>query len=315
VATVVVSEPMHPEGVARLREVAEVDYDPVLFRDRAALLERVATAVALVVRNQTVVDEALLQQAERLRVIGRLGVGLDNIDLKAAAARAIPVVTARGANAVAVAEYVFACLLHFTRDLAGVDETVRRGRWDRTLGGTELWGKVLGIVGLGDIGQRVALRARAFGMRVMAADPVATSTHWAVMEAGVELTDLPTLLARSDFLTLHLPLTPETQHVIGRKELLLMKPSAYLINSARGGIVDEQALADALTHGRLQGAALDVREHEPPGPDDPLARVPRLLLTSHIAGLSEEATLRVARAVADGVTKVLQAGPGFGEGW
>ncbi|MCL6564662.1 MAG: hydroxyacid dehydrogenase, partial [Firmicutes bacterium] len=258
--TILVSESMHPLGINRLQEIATVQYDPLLYRDRKALLERMADATALVVRNQTVVDGELLQRAPRLKVVGRLGVGVDNIDLKTAAARGVTVVTARGANAVAVAEYVFACLLHFSRALGTVDEAVRRGRWDRTLGGSELWGKTLGIVGLGDIGQRVALRARAFGMLVMAADPVASETHWAVMELGVKLTDLSTLLTSADFVSLHLPLIPETYHLVGKKELLLMKPTACLINAARGGIVDEAALAEALTQGRLRGAALDVRE-------------------------------------------------------
>jgi D-3-phosphoglycerate dehydrogenase len=314
-STILVSESMHPLGINRLKEIGTVQYDPLLYRDRKALLEQVSDATALVVRNQTAVDAELLQRASRLKVVGRLGVGVDNIDLKAAAARGVTVVTARGANAVAVAEYVFACLLHFAKALSAVDDAVRRGRWDRTLGGSELWGKTLGIVGLGDIGQRVAMRARAFGMEVMAADPVASETHWAVMELGVKLTDLPTLLSSADFVTLHLPLTPETYHLVGKKELYLMKPTAYLINAARGGIVDEAALAEALTQGRLRGAALDVREVEPPPAADPLAHVPQLLLTSHIAGLTEEAGVRVAMAVAEGVAKALHSASLAGEGW
>ncbi len=303
-ATILVTEFLDSLGLDLLKEAGDVHYDPELWRDPAELKTRAQDAEALVVRNQTQVTRALLEDTP-IRVIGRLGVGLDNIDVDAAEALGKVVVVGRGANATAVAEYVLAACLHFSRQLAAVSGTTKGGRWDRTLGGWELAGKTLGIVGLGDIGQRVALRAMAFGMRVAACDPEVLGTHWLVMEGRVTLRPLEELLAAADVVTLHVPLTSRTHHLLNAHRLKLMKPTAYLINTARGGIVDEEALWRVLQEERLAGAALDVREQEPPREPDALAGDDRVLLTPHIAGLTAEARQRTSRLVAEDVVRVL----------
>lgn len=239
--SILISEVIHPSGLERLSSLGEVHYEPELW-NRESLLEKwIREADAWVVRNQTAVSAERLAMAVHLQVVGRLGVGLDNIDVKAARQKGIPVVSARGANATAVAEYVMASLLHVTRRLPEVSETVRRGAWDRRLGGTELYGKTMGLIGLGDIGQRVAARCRAFGMRVLAYDPYHNPSQFAVMDLGVELTDLESVCRQADFLSIHAPLTDATRNLLDKDRMSLMKPSAYLINTARGGIVDEEA--------------------------------------------------------------------------
>lgn len=304
---VVISELAWPQAVDRLRSVAEVVYEEDLWRREGALRDHLADADALIVRNQTQVTAGLLAAGPRLRVVGRLGVGLDNIDLEAARARGVRVVFARNANAVAVAEYVFAAMLAVSRRLAEATASVRAGGWDRRLfTGTELHGKTLGIVGLGDIGSRLAHRAQAFGMRVLAADPLATDSSFAVAEFGVRRADLQTLLAESDFVSLHVPLTRETAHLLNGERLSLMKPGAWLINTARGGVIDEAALAAALRAGRPAGAVLDVREQEPPGANDPLAALPNVILTPHVAGITHESQARTAEMVAADVLRVLR---------
>ncbi len=302
---IVIAEMMDPQGVSLLQTVGEVVYDPELWDRPESLVAQLSSAEALVVRNQTRVTSELLDEAKMLRVIGRLGVGLDNIDVAAAKRRHIEVVAAIGANAIAVAEFVLAYCFSQSRQLVSVDQDVRQGHWNRTLGGFELYGKTLGIVGLGDIGQRLALRARALGLSVLASDPVRLPTHWTAMEGQVQLVELDRLLSESDFVSLHVPLAPQTRHLIGHEALAQMKTSAYLINTARGGIVDEAALLKAIRSHAIQGALLDVREVEPSLANDPLLSEPRIMLTPHISGLTQEAGVRTARLVADDVSRVL----------
>lgn len=304
-ARIVITEMMDPQGIGLLEKVGDVIYDPELWDKPDALLSTMATTDALIVRNQTRVSEELLAEAQILRVIGRLGVGLDNIDVAAAKRRNVEVVAALGANAIAVAEFVLAYCFSQSRQLAAVDRDVRAGHWNRKLGGFELYGKTLGIVGLGDIGQRLALRAKSLGLSILASDPVRLPTHWTVMEGQVELVALEKLLRESDFVSLHVPLMPETRHLIGRQALSQMKSSAYLINTSRGGIIDEAALLVGVQDGAIQGALLDVREVEPPPPTDPLLSEPRIMLTPHISGLTREAGIRTAVLVADDVVRVL----------
>lgn len=306
---IIISERMNQEAVERLRQAAAVVYEPDLWRQPERLAQLVAAADALVVRNQTRVTGELLSGGTRLRVVGRLGVGLDNIDRDAARRLGITVVAARGANATAVAEYVVAALFYFARRLHRLDASVREGQWRRDWGGSELYGKTLGLVGLGDIGQRVAWRVRALGMTVVATDPVTLDTHWAVMEGGVRLAELDEVLASAHAVSLHVPLTAETRHLLNAERLQGMRPGAWLINTARGGVVDEAALLAAVQSGRLGGAALDVREVEPPPADDPLAREPAILLTPHIAGLTAEADWRTGQLIADDVLRVLRGEP------
>ena len=297
-----------PAAIERLRAAGEVIYEPSLWRARAQLCSLLADCHALIVRNQTMVDAALLAYAPSLKVVGRLGAGLDNLDLPALRARGIVVVTGGQANAIAVAEYTIGAMIALARRLLAADRSTRSGDWERVAfgAGIELYGKTLGLIGLGDIGARVARRALAFGMRVIAHDPLITPTHFAAAELGIALMSLDDVLRESDFVSLHLPLSPTTTNLINASRLALMKPTAFLINSSRGGIVDEAALAEALRAGRLGGAALDVRAQEPPPRDDPLAMQEGTLLTPHIAGLTVESQARVCTTVADDVLRVLR---------
>lgn len=306
-----VAEPMEEAPRRRLGRRLALMYRPRL-GPQPLPLRRLAAAwqpTALVVRNRTRVDRELLDTLTRLRVVGRLGSGLDNLDTDALRERGIAVVSAPGAAAAAVAELVFAYLLSVARPLAQADADVRAGRWRReAMAGFELYGKRLGVVGMGEVGQRVALRARAFGMRVMACDPGRPPNGVVFAELGTERADLDHLLAACRFVTLHVPLTPRTRGLIGAAALARMRPDAHLIVTCRGGVVDEAALADALRRRRLAGALLDVRESEPPPRPDPLADVPGLVRTPHIGGLTPEARLRVGHAVADGVLAALGLG-------
>ena len=249
---------------------------------------------------------ALLEGA-RLRAVGRLGVGLDNIDCKACRERGIAVIPATGANNTAVAEYVLAGLLMLARGCYCGTFAVAAGSWprERMVGG-EISGKVLGLVGFGGIARDVALRARTCGMRVMAYDLFlpADAPDWEKL--GVESVTLETLLAEADAVSLHVPLTPDTRQLFDAGRLARMKPGAVLINTARGGIVEEAALADALRSGRLAGAMVDVFEKEPLPAGSPLADVPNCLLTPHIAGVTRESNVRVSAVVARKVAECLR---------
>ncbi|MGI9049531.1 MAG: hydroxyacid dehydrogenase [Rubrobacteraceae bacterium] len=307
---VVVAELIWPEGLAELEASATVEYDPDLWRDPEALRKKVETADALIVRNQTRVDSALLQGGEALKAVGRLGVGLDNIDLDIARARGIPVVFARNANAVAVAEYVMAAMLDRSRTLRDANDDVRAGNWDRRrFTGTEVYGKTLGLVGVGEIAQRVACRAQAFGMRVVGYDPYVAPYDYPVVETGVELTELDDVLDVSDFVSLHVPLNPGTRGLFSLPTFRKMKPGAWLINTSRGGVIDEVDLSRALDEGFIGGAVLDVLEREPVPDDNPLLKQENVILTPHIAGLTEEAQVNTSVLVAREVMKVLRGEP------
>ena len=304
---VVVAELIWPEGLAELEASAYVEYDPDLWRDPEALRKKVETADALIVRNQTIVDAALLQSADSLGAVGRLGVGLDNIDLDAARARSVPVVFARSANAVAVAEYVVAAMLDQSRNLRDANDDVRAGNWDRRrFTGTEIHGKTLGLVGVGEIAQRVARRADAFGMRVVGYDPYVAPYDYPVIETGVELMGLDDLLEASDFVSLHVPLNPGTRGLFSLPTLRKMKQDAWLINTSRGGVIDEVDLCRALDERLIGGAVLDVLEQEPVPADSPLLEQENVVLTPHIAGLTEEAQVNTSVMVAREVLKVLR---------
>lgn len=302
----VISESLLPAAVELLAAKGPVHLDPGLHAKPAELARLLAGAEALVVRNQTRVTEELLAQAPALKVVGRLGVGLDNLDLPALARRGVAATWAPGMNATSVAEYVLGAMLSLVRRFGPLTTQLVEGSWNRDAGlGLELHGKQLGLIGAGDIGGRVASRARAFGMRVVAADPVLTPASYAAQELGVVPVELGELLATSDFVSLHAPLGPQTHHLLREETLSQLGRGAFVINTARGGLIDEAALAAALSRGDLAGAALDVREHEPPGPDDPLASLQNVILTPHVAGRTHESEERVALAVATDVARVL----------
>lgn len=304
---VVVTELIWDEGLEILSQCGEVSYDANLWRS-GQLEEVVADADALIVRNQTRVTGNLLDSAPKLKVIGRLGVGLDNIDLAAASDRHITVVYARNANAVSVAEYVFATVLTFARRLQPATEDVKQGNWNRrSFTGTEIYAKTLGLIGIGEIGSRVAVRAKAFGMGLLGYDPFLPPYELAVADFGVTLTTLEDVLSRSDFISIHVPLTQTTRHLINRHTLSLVKQTSCIINTSRGGIVEEADLSEALAAGKLAGAALDVFENEPPL-GSPFFNLDNVILTPHIAGLTEEAQVKTSVLVAEEVAKVLAGG-------
>ncbi|MHB1536439.1 MAG: hydroxyacid dehydrogenase [Acidimicrobiales bacterium] len=268
--------------------------------DREELLQVIGPARGLVVRNRTQVDRDLLERAERLVVVGRAGVGLDNIDLKAADDLGVVVVSAPGANARSVAELAVGLALVLARDVVGHDRRVRLGLWERTQG-WELSGATWGVVGLGATGRAVAGAARSLGMRVVGHDPFSALRPPEVDEVATTLTDL---LARSDVVSLHLALSPESSGLVDADFLAAMRPGALLINVARGGLVDEEALADALDSGHLGGAALDVRANEPPVPGR-LEQNEKVVHTPHVAGLTDQAQARVVEMLVGELSTVL----------
>lgn len=286
---------------------ADVTYEPELYRDRATLLNHLQEKEALIVRNRTRVDRDLLQQAPRLKVVGRLGVGLDNLDLEACQSHGVRIVYARNANAVSVAEYVLTAILTQNRNLTGASQHVKKGGWHRRqYTGHEIRGKTLGLVGVGEIAHRVAVRAAAFHMNVIGYDPFVTPYDFPVAETGIQLTSFDRLLRTADFVSIHVPLTPATQHLFTISQFKQMKPGSLLINTSRGGIIDERDLLTALEQRYLAGAVLDVLEQEPPDPEHPLLHHPNVWITPHIAGLTEESQERVSRLVAREVVNVLQ---------
>ncbi|MGX9690613.1 hydroxyacid dehydrogenase [Achromobacter anxifer] len=307
---ILISEFMDEPAVDALRQRFNVRYAPELVERREALLAAAGEADALIVRNRSQVDAALLQAAPRLRAVGRLGVGLDNIDLDGCAARGIAVIPATGANARAVAEYVIGTALMLLRGAYASSAEVAAGAWPRTAlsQGLEAQNRMLGIVGFGGIGRLTARLAQGLDMRVAGCDAALPPDHPAWRETGVAALPLDELLAQADVVTLHLPLTPGTRQLLDAGRIARMRPGAVLINTSRGGIVDESALAQALRAGHLRGAALDVFDQEPLPAGGPLASAPNVILTPHIAGLTQEANTRVSDMVAAGVTMALTGG-------
>ncbi|MCT9000122.1 NAD(P)-dependent oxidoreductase [Chelativorans intermedius] len=301
-ADVIITEFMDEAAVERIRARYETIYDPKLVDAGQELLKRLPQARALIVRNRTAVRGELLAAAGRLECVGRLGVGLDNIDVDACRARGIAVYPATGANDLSVAEYVMTAALLLLRGAYGATAVVAAGEWPRQrLIGREVSGRVMGLVGYGAIAREVARRAAAFGMEVMAFDPFlpAGDARW----AGARSVAFDELLEASHVISLHVPLSEGTRHMIDAGAISKMRRDAILINAARGGVVDEQALAAALRAGRLGGAALDVFEVEPLTADAGAAfsGIDNLILTPHIAGVTEESNVRVSNLIAETV--------------
>ncbi len=305
---IVISEFMDDDAVKALAARFDVIYDPELVNRRPDLLAELAGADALIVRNRTQVDAALLGAAATLRVVGRLGVGLDNIDVAQCKERGITVIPATGANAGAVAEYVIGTAMALLRGAYTRSAETANGGWPRAAlsNGKEISGKTLGLVGFGGIGQLTARLAQALGVSVIAHDPMIANDAPVWRETGVIPKSLDALLAQADIVSLHVPLTDRTRNLIGTEALAMMKPGAVLINSARGSIVDEAALADALRSGHLAGAAIDVFDREPLAAGNPLADAPNVILTPHIAGVTLESNVRVSALIAERVASALQ---------
>ena len=261
----------------------------------------------LIVRSETKVTKELLNQAEHLRVVGRAGVGVDNIDVAAATARGVVVMNAPDANTITTAEHTLALLIALARRVPQANISLKSGKWERkNFIGVELQGKTLGVVGLGRIGRVVASRARAFGMTIVAYDPFIAPEQ--AMELEIELAPLEEVFARADFLTVHTPLTNETRGIVGRDAFARMKKGVRVINCARGGLLDEKALCEAIEQGIVAGAALDVFEKEPPDPDNPLLKIPEVIVTPHLGASTAEAQEGVAFTVAEQMRDYLTSG-------
>lgn len=306
---VVVSEFMNEEALHPLRGAHDILFDPALVDDRSRLLASVREAAAIIVRNRTQVDQELLEAAPQLRVVGRLGVGLDNIDVVECERRGVVVHPATGANARAVAEYVIAATMMLFRGSYQSQARVVSGDWPRAeLQGRETSGKKMGLVGLGGIARMVARRATALGMDVAAYDPyvAAADAAWAHVE---RFDDLGELLANVDVISLHVPLNDSTRHLINADSLRSMKEGVIVINTSRGGIIDDSALAAAIRGGHVAGAALDVFETEPltASAGQIFADLDNVVLTPHIAGLTVESNQRVNEVTVENVSKTLEA--------
>lgn len=304
---IVISEFMDEPAVQRLRDSHSVIYEPGLVDDAASLLQHAANADALVVRNRTQVRGALLDALVRCRVVARLGVGLDNIDVAACQARGMVVIPATGANALSVAEYVIATAMLLLRGGYASTAAVAAGQWPRAAlsQGREVAGKTLGLVGYGAIGQLVARLAQAMGMHVVAYDAFMAADAPVYGYTGVSCVELADLVAQADVISLHVPLLDSTRGLFDATRLGQMKPGAVLINTARGGVVDEMALAAALKGGQIGGAALDVFETEPLAAAPHWQGCPNLVLTPHIAGVTLESNERVSQLIAEQLLKVL----------
>ncbi len=305
---IVITEFIDQWAVDDLKRDFKVHYDPTLVDRPDDIVRLAADAPALIVRNRTQVRGAVLDGCRRLKIIGRLGVGLDNIDMNVCAERGIQVFPATGANTVSVAEYVIAAMLVGLRNVWQANADVLAGRWPRNdLMFHEVAGKRLGLVGFGSIARAVAQRARALELELAAYDPFVAADDPAWAQYDVARLDLDTLLSSSDIISIHVPYTPETHNLIDAKALARMRPNAFLINSARGGIIDEVALVAALKAGRIGGAALDVYAREPLPAGSIFEGVPNLLLTPHIAGVTQEANFRVSSATVASVRRALKA--------
>lgn len=308
-STILISEFITSQALDTLCSRHDVIYEPDLYKDRPALIAAVQNIDALVVRNLTQVNEEVLNASPVLKVVGRLGVGLENIELPACAKRNIKVIPATGANAESVAEYVVGAAVALTRGFIPATMATLKGEWPRPRfsGYHEFLGQTLGIVGFGSIGRVVAKKAHAFGLQCIAYDPMLSDDAVKLEEYSVPLLTLSELLSRSHAVSLHLPYLPETKNLFNAVTLDQMKEGACLINTARGGIVDELALADRLRSGRIGGAAIDVFSSEPAKDLSHFAGIENLILTPHIAGVTHESNERVSQMIADEVNRYLGA--------
>lgn len=299
---VLVSDPIDQAGIDILSQVAQVDVQTKLPVEE--LVRIIPDYDALMIRSGTRVTQEVIEAATQLKIIGRAGVGVDNVDVPAATRRGIVVVNSPEGNTVAAAEHALAMMLSLSRHIPDANQSVKQGQWDRkSFTGVEVYKKTLGIVGLGKIGSHVATVARAMGMRLLAYDPFLSTER--AEQIGCQLVELDLLFQEADYITLHLPKTPETFHLINAKTIAKMKPTARIINCARGGIIDEVAMAEALKDGKIAGAALDVYENEPLGESPLLALGKEVILTPHLGASTEEAQVNVAIDVAEQIRDVL----------
>ncbi len=292
---VLIADAINEKGIENLKEVAEVVVDTSITPEELA--NTIHEYNGIIVRSRTKLTADIIEKADNLQIIARAGVGVDNIDLNAATEKGIMVVNSPESTSVTVAEHTMGLILSMARKISIADKSVKEGKWEKKkFMGVELRNKTLGVIGMGRIGSQVVNRCKAFGMDAMAYDPYLPEE--VAMQMGVELTDLDTVLKNSDFITIHVPLTPETKHSISTEQFELMKDTAFIVNCARGGVIDEDALYEALLNDKIGGAALDVYEEEPPE-DSKLFELDNIVLTPHIAASTKEAQRDAAIIVAD----------------
>lgn len=301
---ILVSDPLSEEGLKILNNVEEFEVDVKTELKPEELKEIIKDYDALIVRSATKVTKDIIAAADKLKVIGRAGVGLDNVDLEAATGKGIIVMNTPGGNTISTAEHTMSMILALSRNIPQANSSTKKGEWKRSkFMGVELYGKSLGIIGFGRIGTEVAKRALSFGMKVLAYDPFLSRD---VAESiGVEIVELKELLETSDYITVHTPLTEETNHMLSEKEFALMKDGVRLLNCARGGIIDEAALVNAVRAGKAAGAAIDVFEKEPLPADSELLKLDNIITTPHLGASTEEAQVNVAIEVAEIVRDAL----------
>ncbi|MEI6863340.1 MAG: phosphoglycerate dehydrogenase, partial [Candidatus Omnitrophota bacterium] len=300
---VLISDSLSKEAVDILQKEKEFKVDVNTKLTPEELKKVIKDYDALLVRSATKVTADIINAADKLKIIGRAGVGLDNVDVEAASKKGIIVVNTPGGNTISTAEHTFSMMMALSRTIPQADLSMKKGEWERKkFMGVELYGKTLGIVGLGRIGTEVAKRAIAFGMTVIAYDPYLSAEK--AKDLGIENVDLKTLFQKSDYITVHTPLTDETKHMISAKEFAVMKKGVRMINCARGGIIDEEALVKAIEEGKVAGAAFDVYENEPPK-GSKLIGLDKVVLTPHLGASTEEAQTNVAVEVANTVRDAL----------
>ncbi len=304
---VLVAEPISEEAIDYMRKNG-LSVDVRIGMGREEFLDVIGEYEALVVRSQTKVDRSVIDAARKLRIIGRAGVGVDNIDIDAATQRGIVVVNAPGGNTISTAEHTIALILAAARRIPQADRSVKSGKWERKkFMGVELRGKTAGVIGLGRVGYEVAKRCKALEMNVIAYDPYVSKER--AEKIGVRLVDLDTLLREADVITVHVPRTKETVGLLGKDEFEKMKDGVIIVNAARGGVVDEKALYEALLSGKVSAAALDVYEKEPPDPSNPLLKLDNVVTTPHIAASTREAQLNVGMIIAEDIVNMAKGLP------
>ncbi len=305
---VLISDPISDQGIALLAEAPDIAIDKKTGLGEEELAAIIGDYDALLVRSQTRVTARVLEAARRLKVIGRAGVGVDNIDLEAATRQGIIVINAPDGNTITTCEHTFAMILALARHIPQAYAKTIRGEWDRkSFVGVELRNKVLGVLGMGRIGSEVAIRARAFGMEVLGFDPFLTEER--AKKLGVRPASFDEIIRQADFITVHTPLTPETRHMIGKEQFQKMKKGVRIVNCARGGIIDEAALVEAIDAGIVAGAAFDVFEEEPPKPDHPFLHHPKIIVTPHLGASTVEAQENVAIDVSEQLLHILRGEP------
>jgi len=303
---VLVSDNLAVEGIELLKESPDITVDVKPKLELQELISQIGEYDALVVRSATKVTREVIDAAKNLKVIGRAGVGVDNIDVESASKRGILVMNTPGGNTISAAEHTMSMLLALSRCIPQANISLKSRQWEKKkFLGTEIFKKTLGIIGVGRIGGEVAKRAQSFGMDIIAYDPFISKAH--AREVGVKLVSFQELIKQADYITIHVPLTPETKHIINRETINQMKEGVKIINCARGGIIDEVALAEAVKSGKVGGAALDVFENEPPF-DSPVLGLENIIVTPHLGASTEEAQINVARDIALQVLDFLKKG-------